>query len=79
VHAEGIGEDKLREGKAGTEMRGVLLWVNLALKHKGAEPSAQLPKAQDVPVRQDGDATVRGAGGRGLSGGARDSRAHPGR
>ena len=28
-HAEGIGEDELREGKAGTEMRGVLFWVNL--------------------------------------------------
>jgi redox-sensitive bicupin YhaK (pirin superfamily) len=58
-HAEGIGEDELREGKAGTEMRGVLFWVNLARKDKGAEPSAQLLQPQDVPVRQDGDATVR--------------------
>jgi quercetin 2,3-dioxygenase len=58
-HAEGIGEDELREGKAGTEMRGVLFWVNLARKDKGAEPSAQLLKPQDVPVLHEGDATVR--------------------
>jgi quercetin 2,3-dioxygenase len=58
-HAEGIGEDELREGKAGTEMRGVLFWVNLARKDKGAEPSAQLLQPQDVPVRQEGDAIIR--------------------
>lgn len=58
-HAEGIGEDQLREGKAGTEMRGLLFWVNLARKDKGAEPSAQLVRPQDVPVRQEADATVR--------------------
>ncbi|MDQ2941649.1 MAG: hypothetical protein M3R05_05605 [Chloroflexota bacterium] len=58
-HAEGIGEDELREGKAGTEMRGVLFWVNLARKDKGVEPSAQLLQPQDVPVRQEGDAIVR--------------------
>jgi quercetin 2,3-dioxygenase len=58
-HAEGVGEDELREGKAGTEMRGVLFWVNLARKDKGVEPSAQLLHPQDVPVRQEGDAIVR--------------------
>ena len=58
-HAEGIGEDELREGKAGTEMRGVLFWVNLARKDKGAEPSAQLLQPQDVPVRHEDDAVVR--------------------
>jgi redox-sensitive bicupin YhaK (pirin superfamily) len=58
-HAEGIGEDELREGKAGTEMRGVLFWVNLARKDKGADPSAQLLEAKDVPVRHDGEAIVR--------------------
>jgi quercetin 2,3-dioxygenase len=58
-HAEGIGEDELREGKAGTEMRGVLFWVNLARKDKDVEPSAQLLHPQDVPVRQEGDAVVR--------------------
>ena len=58
-HAEGIGEDELREGKAGSEMRGVLFWVNLARKDKGVEPSAQLLNPQDVPVRQEGDAIVR--------------------
>jgi redox-sensitive bicupin YhaK (pirin superfamily) len=58
-HAEGIGEDQLREGQEGTEMRGVLFWVNLARKDKGVEPTAQLMLPADVPVRQDGDATVR--------------------
>ena len=58
-HAEGIGEDELKEGKAGSEMRGVLFWVNLARKDKGAEPSAQLLEPQDVAVRQEGDVIVR--------------------
>jgi len=58
-HAEGIGQDELREGKAGTQMRGLLFWVNLARKDKGAEPSAQLLQPQDVPVRHDRDAIVR--------------------
>jgi redox-sensitive bicupin YhaK (pirin superfamily) len=58
-HAEGIGEDEFREGKAGTEMRGILFWVNLARKDKGVEPSAQLFDPQDVPVRQEGEAIVR--------------------
>jgi quercetin 2,3-dioxygenase len=58
-HAESIGEDELREGKGGTEMRGVLFWVNLARKDKGVEPSAQVLKPQEVPVHKEGDATVR--------------------
>ena len=58
-HAEGIGEDELREGKAGTEMRGVLFWVNLARKDKAVAPSAQLVQPQDVRVRTEGDAIVR--------------------
>ena len=58
-HAEGIGEDELREGKSGSEMRGVLFWVNLARKDKGAAPSAQLLEPEDVPVREEGDAIVR--------------------
>jgi redox-sensitive bicupin YhaK (pirin superfamily) len=59
LHVEGIGADELREGKAGTEMRGVLFWVNLARKDKGAEPSAQLLEPGNVPVRRDRDAIVR--------------------
>jgi quercetin 2,3-dioxygenase len=59
LHAEGIGEDELREGKAGAEMRGVLFWVNLARADKDVEPSAQLLQAEEVLVRQQGDATVR--------------------
>src|SRR5918994_1557149 len=58
-HAEAIGEDELREGKSGTEMRGVLFWVNLARKDKAVEPSAQLLDPQDVPVRQEDEAIVR--------------------
>jgi redox-sensitive bicupin YhaK (pirin superfamily) len=30
------------KGKAGTEIRGVHFWVNLARKDKGVEPSAQI-------------------------------------
>jgi quercetin 2,3-dioxygenase len=59
LHAEAIGEDELRKGKAGAEMRGVLFWVNLARADKDVEPSAQLLQPQDVVVRLQGDATVR--------------------
>lgn len=58
-HAEGIGEDEVREGKAGTVMRGVLFWVNLARRDKGVEPTAQLLERQDVPVLREGDTIVR--------------------
>src|SRR5262249_37089272 len=57
-HAEGIGEDQVREGKTG-EMRGVLFWVNLARKDKDVEPSAQILQPEGVPVRQEGDAIIR--------------------
>ena len=58
-HAEGIGRDELEEGKEGTEMRGILFWVNLARKDKGVDPSAQVLQSQDVPVRHEGEAIVR--------------------
>jgi len=57
-HAEALGEDEVREGKTG-EMRSVLFWVNLARKDKGVPPTAQVLEAEDVPVRQEGDAIVR--------------------
>jgi quercetin 2,3-dioxygenase len=57
-HAEGLGEDEVREGKTG-EMRSVLFWVNLARKDKGAEPTAQVIDAENVSVRQEGQAIVR--------------------
>ena len=57
-HAEGIGDDELREGKTGV-MRGVLFWVNLARKDKGVAPSAQLLEPEDLPIRDEGDAIVR--------------------
>lgn len=58
-HAEGLGTDELREGMAGTEMRGVLFWVNLARKDKGADPTAELLQPRDVPVHHVGEAVVR--------------------
>jgi redox-sensitive bicupin YhaK (pirin superfamily) len=58
-HAEGIGRDEIEEGKEGTEMRGLLFWVNLARKDKAAEPSAQVLQPNDVPVKHNGDAIVR--------------------
>ena len=57
-HAEGIGQDEVREGKSG-EMRSVLFWVNLARKDKNVAPTAQVIDPQDVPVRREGDAVVR--------------------
>ena len=57
-HAEGIGDDERREGKV-TTMRGLLFWVNLARKDKNVEPYAQVVQPNQVPVRRDGDATIR--------------------
>jgi quercetin 2,3-dioxygenase len=64
-HAEAIGADELEEGKADAEFRSVLFWVNLARKDKQVEPSAQVLEPDQVPVRQEGDATVRVLVGRG--------------
>jgi redox-sensitive bicupin YhaK (pirin superfamily) len=58
-HAEGLGEDELREGKSGSAFRGVLFWVNLARKDKGAEPAAQVLNPEDMPVREVEGAIVR--------------------
>jgi redox-sensitive bicupin YhaK (pirin superfamily) len=59
-HAEAIGADELEEGQAAdSEFRGVLFWVNLARKDKQAEPSAQVLQREQIPVRREGDATVR--------------------
>jgi redox-sensitive bicupin YhaK (pirin superfamily) len=58
-HAEGLGEDELREGRSGSMFRGVLFWVNLARKDKGVEPTAQVLDPEDIPVLRDGDAIVR--------------------
>ena len=59
LHAEGLGKDELAEGKVGTEMRGLLFWVNLARKDKKVAPTAQVVQRTDLPVRHDGDAIVR--------------------
>jgi redox-sensitive bicupin YhaK (pirin superfamily) len=58
-HAEAIGADERREGLGDTEWRSVLFWVNLARKDKQAEPSAQVLLPEQIPARQEGDATVR--------------------
>ena len=67
LHAEGIGKDELEEGKVGTEMRGLLFWVNLARKDKNVAPTAQVVQRADLPVRQEGDATIRTLVGEGSS------------
>ena len=59
LHAEGIGQDELDEGKVGTEMRGLLFWINLAREDKNVAPTAQVVQRADLPVRHDGDAIVR--------------------
>lgn len=58
-HAEALGADELEEGKADTEFRGVLFWVNLARKDKQLEPSALVVQPEQIPVRHEGDAIVR--------------------
>jgi hypothetical protein len=58
-HAEGVGADEVEEGTADTEFRGVLFWVNLARKDKDVEPYAQVLAPEEIPVRQEGDATIR--------------------
>jgi redox-sensitive bicupin YhaK (pirin superfamily) len=58
-HAEALGADEVEEGSAGKEFRGVLFWVNLARKDKHVEPSALVVQPEEIPVRQEADATVR--------------------
>jgi redox-sensitive bicupin YhaK (pirin superfamily) len=64
-HAEAIGADELGEGHGDAETRGVLFWVNLARKDKQVEPSARVVPPDQIPVRQEGDATVRALVGEG--------------
>ena len=58
-HAEAIGADELEQGHADSEFRSVIFWVNLARKDKQAEPSARVLQPEQIPVRKEGDATVR--------------------
>jgi redox-sensitive bicupin YhaK (pirin superfamily) len=58
-HAEAIGADELEQGEADSEFRSMVFWVNLARKDKQMEPSAQVVPAEQIPARQEGDATVR--------------------
>lgn len=58
-HAEALGSDEVDDGDADAEFRGVLFWVNLARADKHAEPAAKVLDRDQIPVRQEGDATVR--------------------
>jgi hypothetical protein len=58
-HAEAIGADELDQGQEDAAFRGVLFWVNLARKDKQMEPSVLVLPPKQIPVRQEGDATVR--------------------
>ena len=58
-HAESVGADEIEEGRGDTEFRGVLFWVNLARKDKHIEPTAIVLRAEQIPMRTEGDATVR--------------------
>ena len=58
-HAEAVGADERDAGQADAEFRGVLFWVNLARKDKQVEPSALVLQPDEIPVRREGDATVR--------------------
>ena len=66
-HAEALGSDEVAHGQADIEFRGVLFWVNLARDDKQAEPSATVLHRDQIPVRQEGDATVRVLVGEGSS------------
>ena len=58
-HAESIGAEQVAQGLGDEEFRGVLFWVNPARKDKAAEPRALVLHREQIPVRHDGDATVR--------------------
>ncbi len=58
-HPEGIGAEERGEGLGDTEWRSVLFWVNLARKDKDVDPTAQVLLPEEVPVKKEGDATVR--------------------
>jgi quercetin 2,3-dioxygenase len=58
-HAEALGTDEDHEGSDDAEFRGVLFWVNLARKDKQADPRAKVLSREEIPMRKEGDATVR--------------------
>jgi redox-sensitive bicupin YhaK (pirin superfamily) len=64
-HAEAIGAEEREQGLGDTEWRSVLFWVNLARKDKQVEPTAQVVQPDQIPTRQESDATVRMLAGEG--------------
>ena len=63
--SEGIGAEEVAEGHGDTEFRSVLFWVNLARKDKHAEPRAHVLHRDQIPMRKEGEATVRVLAGEG--------------
>jgi hypothetical protein len=57
--ADARTRNEVKEGLADTEFRSVLFWVNLARKDKQVEASALVVQPEEIPVRQEGEATVR--------------------
>jgi redox-sensitive bicupin YhaK (pirin superfamily) len=66
-HAESVGEEEIEQGHGEAEFRSVLFWVNLARKDKHVEPTALVVPAGEIPVRREGDATLRTLVGEGSS------------
>jgi quercetin 2,3-dioxygenase len=58
-HAEGIGAEEREEGKRDAEFRSVLFWVNLAREDKDVDPTALVLHKEEIPVKKEGDATIR--------------------
>jgi quercetin 2,3-dioxygenase len=58
-HAESVGAEEVEEGLGDAEFRSVLFWVNLARKDKHVDPSARVLQREEIPMREEGDATVR--------------------
>jgi redox-sensitive bicupin YhaK (pirin superfamily) len=48
-HAEGIGEEQLREGLAGSEMRGVLFWVKPGAQGQARRTDRATPATAGCP------------------------------
>jgi quercetin 2,3-dioxygenase len=59
IHAEKLGDEERQEGHGDSEFRGVLFWVNLARKDKAVDPTATVLQADEMPLRSQGDATIR--------------------
>lgn len=55
----GIQHEEGPTPEAEEPTRGLQLWINLARKDKGTDPEYQAVQPEEIPVVQEGDATVR--------------------